>query len=286
MLLYLYIIDIYTYTVTELRYRLPPLIVAQGVCSWHDPWHGLEVSSLGQETLQQHLRVSFCMMSSFFCFVYFELKTLPQKAHFFFKNKAAGKFNTARLLKNPCNRVLRSSKRHPTITYRSFQKSTSKQPKKPIFCRDEQENQQKKTPRGPKNPPDPIAPPSLNPCIPWYISGRHVHRAWACHRLQRGVGMPNVLFLGLWRVGPTRPTNRGDPKSQKGWGTVRNELWRWFEVWDKFRLFSFWMVGCVLVEHAKFENERIVGCHWPNLKLKYIYIYICLQVSRHIFWYF
>ena len=66
MLLYLYIIDIYTYTVTELRYRLPPLIVAQGVCSWHDPWHGLEVSSLGQETLQQHLRVSFCMMSSFF----------------------------------------------------------------------------------------------------------------------------------------------------------------------------------------------------------------------------
>ena len=82
----------------------------------------------------------------FFCFVYFELKTLPQKAHFFFKNKAAGKFNTARLLKNPCNRVLRSSKRHPTITYRSFQKSTSKQPKKPIFCRDEQENQQKKHP--------------------------------------------------------------------------------------------------------------------------------------------
>ena len=75
---------IYIYTVTKLRYRLSPLIVAQGVCSWHDPWHGLEVSSLGQETLQQHLRVSFCMMSSFFCFVYFELKTLPPKARFFF----------------------------------------------------------------------------------------------------------------------------------------------------------------------------------------------------------
>lgn len=65
VIIYIIDIDIYTYTVTELRYRLSPLIVAQGVCSWHDPWHGLEVSSLGQETLQQHLRVSFCMMFFF-----------------------------------------------------------------------------------------------------------------------------------------------------------------------------------------------------------------------------
>ena len=53
-------------------------------------------------------------------------------------------------------------------------------------------------------------------------------------------------------------------------------------MWDKFRLFSFWMVGCVLVEHAKFENERIVGCHWPNLKLKYIYIYMLASFPTHI----
>lgn len=162
IIIYIYIL----YTVAEVRYRLSPLIVAQGVCSWHDPWHGLEVSNLGQETLQQHLRVSFCMMF-FFGFVYFELKTLPPKAHFLRRELQHG----LPIEKPGGNRVFEVFKRN-FPPYWSPQKSTSK------HCQQQQKNRY--FAETTKNPP---VHHQTSPCLiskkkqRFPCFGRHVHRA-------------------------------------------------------------------------------------------------------------
>ena len=144
----------------------------------------------------------------------------------------------------------------------------------------------KKPPRGPQTHQIPSLHVSLNPCIPVVYfrapcpSSLSMPSAATWSRDAQSIG------------GRTNETNTSGEEIRKA-KKVEELSGMSFEgdlikVWDEFRLFSFWMVGCVLVEHAKFENERIVGCDWPNLKLKYIYIYvyICLQGSRHIFWYF